>query len=62
MIDIDELHRDFVMDLVARRGVTQEQFIQERNALAVEIEELLLMITKTSWTDILEQKVEMAGL
>lgn len=62
MIDIDDLHRDFVMDLVWRRGVTQEQFIKERNALALEIEDLLVMITKTSWTDILEQKVEMAGL
>ena len=61
-MSVHDIHRDFVMDMVATKHLRQEEFILARKELIEELEEVIADLKRTTWVEILEQKVDMGGL
>ena len=61
-MSVFNIHHDFVMDMVAKKRLQQEEFILARKELIEELEEVIADLKRTTWVEILEQKVDMGGL
>ena len=61
-MDTHNIHFEFIMDMVNTKRLQQEEFILARKELIESLEEAIADLKRTTWVDILEQKVDMGGL
>jgi hypothetical protein len=61
-MSVFNIHHDFVMDMVAKKRLQQEEFILAKKELIEELNIVIADVERTTWVDILEQKVDMGGL